>query len=138
MVNQSNVWYLTFQQKLLEKEHKKILHYLQNNDLGITKEKYLEICKVTSTEPDPEKTPIDFSDLLEDTQLAMAIVLKLPDLWSMEGSSLGKDLTLLPYLFELYEINNKLDMLDLVNLTIDESTRLANNKIRQQVKHGKK
>jgi len=111
---------------------------LQNNSLGITKEKYLEICEVTNSEPDPDKIPVDFFDLLEDTQIAMNIVNTLPDRWDgMSGSYQGKDLSILPCLLDLYEIPNKLDMISLVTIIINETARITNDKISRKAKSGK-
>lgn len=68
----------------------------------------------------------------------MAIVQALPDKWDgASGSYQGKDLSILPFLMELYEIENKLDILSLVNIIISKSSEITNDKIRRQAKHGK-
>jgi hypothetical protein len=103
--------------------------------LGISKAKYYEICEVTNTEPDPEKIPVEYSDLLLDTQLAMVIVNLLPDKWDgASGFFQGKDLSILPYLLELYEIDNKIDMISLITVIINESAQITNNKLKKKVK----
>ena len=102
------VRYFTFQQRLLEEEQKRIKNYLRNSSLGVNKEQYLEICRVTNSEIDPDKIPIEFSDFLLDTQIAMEIVYRLSDQWDgTTGTYIGKDLTILPFLLELYEIEDK-------------------------------
>jgi len=111
---------------------------LENCNLGITKEKYFEICEVTNSEVEPDKIPIDFSDLLIDTQVAMAIVQMLPDKWDgASGSYQGKDLSILPFLVEVYEIENKLDIVSLITIIINKSSVITNDKINRQAKHGK-
>ena len=138
MANNSHVGHIAFQQRLLEEEHKKLKIYLQNADLGIDKEQYLEICEATSQKPDPEKMPLEFDDLILDTQLAMSIVSMLPDTWDgTSGMNTGKDLTLLPYILDLHGITNKLDMLALIMQIISEAQYLTNRK-NKQVNHGKK
>ena len=111
---------------------------MQNSALGVTAEKYYEICEATNSEPDPEKTPVEFHELLLDTQLAMQIVQTLPDIWDgASGSYQGKDLSILPYLLDLYDIHNKLEVISLITIIINESTTITNDKLNRQMKNGK-
>lgn len=107
--------------------------------MGISKDKYYEICQVTNTEPDPEKVPIDFEDLLYDSQLAIKLLTKLPEQWDgASGYYQGKNLTLLPYMMDLYEVGNKQDFLELILSIENESTRLTNEEVSRKAKrHGK-
>ena len=102
-------------------------------------EQYLEVCRVTGTEPDPEKMPVRPEDLLEDTRLALEITSMLPDRWDgMSGSHQGKDLTILPYLLDLYDVSNKLETVRLITSIINEVSIITNDKISKKVnKHGK-
>jgi hypothetical protein len=68
----------------------------------------------------------------------MAIVQTLPDKWDgASGSYQGKDLSILPFLIEVYEIENKLDIISLVNIIISKSSTITNDKINRQAKHGR-
>jgi hypothetical protein len=68
----------------------------------------------------------------------MAIVQTLPDKWDgTSGSYQGKDLSILPFLMELYQIENKLDIVSLINIIINKSSEITNDKISRQSKHGR-
>lgn len=68
----------------------------------------------------------------------MSIVQALPDKWDgASGSYQGKDLSILPFLMELYEIENKLEILGLINIVISKSSDITNDKIRREAKHGR-
>ena len=68
----------------------------------------------------------------------MAIVQTLPDKWDGDsGSYQGKDLSILPYLIELYQIENKLDVVSLITIIISKSSAITNDKINRQAKHGR-
>lgn len=111
---------------------------MRNSSLGISKEKYLEICKVTNSQVDPDKIPIEYNDFLTDTKLAMEIVNILPDKWdSMAGASMGKDLSMLPFLLDMYNVSNQPDMLDLILTIISEGTNITNENMRKKVSNVK-
>ena len=82
---------------------------------------------MTNSAPDPSKIPVEFEDLLTDTRLAMEICSILPDKEDrMGGQYEGKDLTNLGLLLELYEVENKLDMIHLIHTIISESMSITN------------
>lgn len=112
---------------------------MRNNSLGVTKEQYLEICKVTNSKVDPEKIPTEFGDFLEDTKLAMEVVYQLPDRWDgASGSYQGKDLSILPFLLDIYEVEDKIIISTLIFDIIRESSEITNEKISKRAKqHGK-
>lgn len=69
---------------------------------------YLKICEQTGEEPDPNKMPVDVSELPLEVQLAFLLMSYLSDKWDgMSGSYLGKDWSSLEYLFKLYEVENQ-------------------------------
>ena len=60
-------------------------------------------------EPVEEEIPIEREDLSLETQIVFDLYDKLPDKWEgFSGQYLGKDLTLLPTLFNEYEIDNSM------------------------------
>lgn len=109
--------------------------YLKNESLGVDRARYLEICEVTNTEPEPEKIPPDYESFTYESQLAMLIVHRMPDKWdSTSGYYSGKDLTILPYLLNLYKVEDEELMLDLIFKIIEVSSKITNDKVKQQQK----
>lgn len=131
--------YSKFQQGRLDLELTRIKDYLRNQSLGVTREKYLEICEATGSEVDISRIPIDFGDLSSHTRLSMEIVNLLTDKWdATAGSYLGKDLGLLPFLLDLYEVTDKVLMVQLIMEVIAEGITITNDKLKAKPKHGKK
>ena len=128
---------ISFQQRLIEEELSKIDRYLENQSLGVDKEKYLEICEITNVEPDPEKIPIDYTDLLSDTTIAMEITNLLPEKWEYIGGNYeGKDLSLLPMFLDLYDITNRLDITILIARINNKGIELVNKRKKKHVATG--
>ena len=56
--------------------------------------------------------PLDTSDFPEEVQVAFFIYSFLSDRWDgMSGSYLGKDWSIIDYLFDLHEVENKKEIL---------------------------
>ncbi len=65
------------------------------------------MCDMLGNEPLEEQIPIDREDLYLETQMVFNLYDKLQAQWEgFSGHYLGKNLTLLPILFEEYEIEN--------------------------------
>lgn len=90
----------------------------------MTREQYLLMCEQLGTEPIDSEIPADFSDFPPIVQQAIQIHSILPGNWEgMSGTYMGKDYTLLPYLFEeIYEVENKQLMMRFI-LTIENIIR---------------
>jgi len=75
----------------------------------MSKEQYLMMCEQLGNEPLPEEIPADYSDFPYEVQEAINIFTILPDIWDgMSGTYMGKDYSLLPYLFdEIFEVEDK-------------------------------
>jgi hypothetical protein len=75
----------------------------------MTKEQYLMMCEQLGNEPIQEEIPADFSDFPYEVQEAINIFTILPDVWEgMSGTYMGKNYSILPYLFdEIFEVSNK-------------------------------
>jgi len=124
-----------FQQEHLRLEHDRIKLYLENESLGVRREQYLEICKVTGSPVEEDKIPPEFEDFTDEAQTAMVITNRLPDNWDYtSGYYIGKDLTILPYLFKIYELDDEEMMLDLIFTVIKISSDITNEKVKQQQK----
>ena len=105
----------------------------------MTKDKYLEMCRIMGQDPNPAQIPLDFDDFPANIQELFGIVNMMPDNWDgMSGSYLGKDLSLIPYLFDLYEVEDQKMSLYIVNLIISENTRIYNEKLNRESKKRKK
>ena len=73
----------------------------------MTKDQYYEMCEVLGTEPLEEEIPVEASDFPTSIQESITIFNYLPDRWdSMSGTYFGKDYSILPFLIELYEIED--------------------------------
>jgi hypothetical protein len=73
----------------------------------MTKDKYLEMCFEMDDEPDPERCPPDLEDFPADVQKGILVYGMLGDRIAADIGYLGKDLTSLPVLMDIYEIEYK-------------------------------
>ncbi len=73
----------------------------------MSKDKYLQMCFDLNEEPDMDKCPPDLEDLPTDVQKGILVYGKLGDKIAADIGYLGKDLTSLPILMDLYEIDSK-------------------------------
>lgn len=82
----------------------------------MTKEQYLDMCEMLGNEPLDEQIPAEFGDFPYEVQLAINIFYILPDVFEgMSGTYMGKNYTLLPYLFdEIYQVDNKPQMMQFI------------------------
>lgn len=74
----------------------------------MTKDTYFEMCEQMGVEPIEAEIPVDPSDFPELVETSMLIYTKLRDNWDgMSGRYLGKDYSLVPFLFNLYNVDNQ-------------------------------
>lgn len=72
---------------------------------GVTKEHYLEMCKMMGTEPVEDEIPVEITDLPYQAQTAAEIYSYLRDRWeSFSGAYLGKDLSNIKEVFEIWNV----------------------------------
>jgi len=67
-------------------------------------------------EPDPEKIPIEYEDLMYDAQLALNIYGKLGNRVYGDVGFTGKDYTVLPILIKYHEIHDVELLLEYLNI----------------------
>ena len=80
-------------------------------------DKYLRICYELGEEPDPAKMPPDPSDFPEEVQVAFLLSGYLEDRWDgTSGSYLGKNYSILEYLFSIYNIESPIIILFFIKL----------------------
>ena len=90
-------------------------------------------------EPKPEDIPVDFEDFPTNIQELFSITNMLTDNWDgMSGSYMGKDLTLIPYLFDLYDVEDAKMSLYIINLIVATNSKIYNDKLKQKTDAAKK
>ncbi|ASV43632.1 hypothetical protein [Vibrio phage JSF12] len=90
----------------------KSLEALLDRQNSFTKARYLKICALENTKPDPNLMPLELEDFPDIVQTAVNLYNRLPDrLVSTELGPLysGKDINSLDTLFSIYEIYDKED-----------------------------
>jgi len=100
----------------------------------MTKDKYLEMCESLGTDPDYDEIPPDFNELTHQAQDAMEIFMYLKDDWSSMGGYLGKDLSSLSEILEIFEIpkSDWLLYFEILQVIITEQTAYINKKIKAE------
>jgi hypothetical protein len=87
------------------------------NGGGMNTEQYLQMCEQMGWEPKEEEMPIDPGSLSEDCQYVLLIINALPDIWEgMSGSWLGKDYSGLEAIMNIYEIDNRRAVFELLQI----------------------
>lgn len=101
--------HIKFYYEALDEEIKKIEKYVKEARSGLTKEQYFEMCRMLKSTPKEDEIPISREDLSFETQEIFFIYDKLPNKWEgFSGSYLGKELLLLPTLYEEYDYDSSL------------------------------
>ena len=72
----------------------------------MTKDQYFEMCEMMGTQPKEEFIPIELSDFPDELQTAFQVYQVLQDHWEgMSGTYMGKNLSGLSEIFEVYEVD---------------------------------
>jgi len=103
----------------------------RNNDVGMTKDKYLEMREQLGKEPDMEECPPGSEDLPSVIIDAINIFNMMGDRVYPEIGYIGKDYTNLPILLEVYNVDN-------VDLTLEALSRLDAHAIKKSQEHLKR
>lgn len=76
--------------------------------MGVTKAQYYEMCELMGSEPKEKDIPVEFSDFPPEVQTAFSVYNLLQDNWeSMSGTYLGKNLTGITELLNLFDISDR-------------------------------
>ncbi len=95
----------------------------------MTRELYLDMHKSMGTEPLEKDIPISLSDLPYLVQQSLQVYSLLPsDFDSNSGLYLGKNLTILPFLFDLYDVEDKKQSLDVIIIADQINKEIVNKK----------
>jgi hypothetical protein len=87
----------------------------------MTQEQYFAMCEQMGWEPRDEEIPPDLSSLSYDSQIAMVLFNLLSDrIEGMSGTWLGKEFSSLETFMNIYEVDNRRDILDYIMIIHDE------------------
>jgi hypothetical protein len=79
--------------------------WIQNSDIGVSKETYLEMCEMLGTEPNIDEMPPDLSDFSYEVQQAIQVFGLLKDVWDpFGGNYMGKDLSIIFQIFDILQV----------------------------------
>ena len=86
-------------------------------------------------EPDPEKMPLEQTDFPVEVQMAFFMHSLLPERWEgTSGSYLGKDWSPIGALLEVYDIENRKEVLFFLKYIDLYNTNQMNNKLEKERK----
>jgi hypothetical protein len=101
----------------------------------MTRERYLEACEATGSEPVESEIPVELEELAYESQLALSLFNACPDNWDgMGGNYLGKRIECLPALFQIYgvDIKEQKYVFDLFKIMESEFYRYVATKSKQK------
>lgn len=79
--------------------------YMQNADIGMTKEAYFEMCEALGTEPVASEIPIEIADFPLEVQEILELYRMLRDNWdTVGGNYMGKHFAGISELFDVQEV----------------------------------
>jgi len=93
------------------------------------------MCEALGSEPDEEEIPVDFEELLYESQQAIILYNYLVDVWSggMNSFYIGKNLSNIKYIFDIHGIEegSRLYILDFILLIDKENANNINGKLQK-------
>ena len=96
-------------------------------------EQYLNMCEQMGWEPKEEELPKDPAYLSYNIQCALVLYNALPDKWEgMSGSWMGKDYSGLMDIMNIYRMDNKREVFDLLKIAEGEASKFYAEKAKQQ------
>lgn len=98
----------------------------------MTRDNYFKMCEQLGQEPDPSKIPPDVSDLPEVVQIGIAIFNTLGDRVYPDVGYIGKDYTNLPILFEIYGVEDKELVLDVLTFLDSRAIKASSEKLKAE------
>lgn len=138
MVNVSNFRRFCFQQTRIEETLRLLKGFVAASREGLTKERYLEACEATGSEPIEEEIPIGEEELTEDCIEILTLYRNLPSkVDSFSGTYVGKDFTLLEFLFRMYKVPEDLQTLYFEYLNIIDSDNVEYYLKKKKAENGK-
>jgi len=98
-----------FYEGQVENAFEDLTRYYSNQEVGMTKDRYYELMHQLGKEPNEDEVPVEISDLPICFQNYVAAFSYLPDNWdAMGGNYLGKDLSCLNTILDIFEIEDRM------------------------------
>jgi len=96
-------------------------------------DQYIEMCEQMGWEIDEAAIPKDPSELPVESQQALILLNSLPDLWDgMSGSWMGKDYSGLATIMDIYEIDDRKTVFELLKVAETEMSKYYSEKAKQK------
>ena len=91
------------------------------------------MCEQMGWEPSEEEMPVDASSLETSAQYALILLNVLPDKWEgMSGTWMGKDYSGLAAIMDIYEIDDRREVFELLKVAEDELGKYYRQKQKEQ------
>jgi hypothetical protein len=96
-------------------------------------DQYLAMCEQMGWEPKEEEMPIEVSSLSFESQQSLILLNCLPDKWEgMSGSWMGKDYSGLSAIMDIYEIEDRRRVFELLQIGENELGKHYSQKKKEQ------
>ena len=96
-------------------------------------EQYLQMCEQMGWEPNEDEMPKDASHLSYNVQGALVLYNALPDIWEgMSCTWMGKDYSGLMDIMDIYSLDNKKEIFNLLKVAEGEASKFYAEKQKQQ------
>jgi len=104
----------------------------------MTQDQYIDMCEQMGWEINEEEIPKDPSVFSVQVQQALMLLNILPDKWEgMSGTWMGKDYAGLEAIMNIYEIDNRREVFDLVQVGENEMGKYYSQKQKERESLGK-
>ena len=104
-----------------------------NLDAKMTRDRYLEMCEQLGKEPNPDKMPPDWVDFPEQVQQAINIFGLLGDRVFPEIGYVGKDYTNLPVLIEVYGVEDKELLIEVLDFLDSRAIKKSSEEMKKEL-----
>lgn len=98
----------------------------------MTRDRYLEMCDQMGKEPDENEIPPDWEDFPTDVQTGITIFNMLGDRVFPDIGYLGKDYTNLPILIEIYGVENKELLLEVLQFLDSRAIQKSSEQMKRE------
>jgi hypothetical protein len=96
-------------------------------------DQYIEMCEQMGWEIEEDQIPKDPSELPLEAQQALVLLNSLPDNWEgMSGSWMGKDYSGLAAIMDIYEIDDRKTVFELLKVAENELSKYYSEKAKQK------
>lgn len=103
--------------------------YYTDSAEKVSKEQYIELAEALGWTITEESLPVDINDFSLELQQYMEIMDMLPDrIDSFSGYILGKDMSNVSYLFDIYEVSDKVLGMQLLTIMINQYISSVNKR----------